>query len=240
MPRKRRYRKRRRRRNNRRNYPRQQVEKQITVNPSSKTTVVHHGLGMPNAFITKLRYSETKLMSTFPYQEQIYRANSLFDPDQSGSGSQPLYRDELSAIYESYVVYASNIDVQFLQTTNTGGNAFIKAGVYPLPFDSGTAVGLQAGTERDGCVFGLLGPNSGGDGILNLSNYIYITQNHGLKKSESEDTQFLSASGGNPPSESFWHIFAGSLDGGSVVNIFSVVNITYYVKFFNKKAVARS
>jgi hypothetical protein len=41
----------------------------------------------------------------------IFRINSLFDPDYTGTGHQPLYRDTYAAIYELYAVVSANVKV---------------------------------------------------------------------------------------------------------------------------------
>jgi len=41
----------------------------------------------------------------------VFRANSLFDPDYSFTGHQPLYYDQYSAIYKAYKVYGSKITI---------------------------------------------------------------------------------------------------------------------------------
>lgn len=42
-----------------------------------------------------------------------FRANSMFDPDYSGVGHQPMFRDEMAAQYQYYTVVSSYIKVTF-------------------------------------------------------------------------------------------------------------------------------
>jgi len=42
-----------------------------------------------------------------------FRANGMFDPNFTGIGHQPLYRDEYAALYKTYTVIASFISVTF-------------------------------------------------------------------------------------------------------------------------------
>lgn len=44
-----------------------------------------------------------------------FRANSVFDPDYTGTGHQPLYHDEMAAVYNFYTVIAAFIRVVFDQ-----------------------------------------------------------------------------------------------------------------------------
>lgn len=50
---------------------------------------------------------------------RIYSANGLFDPDISGVGHQPMYFDQLMAIYDHYTVFRSRIKVEFVASGNT-------------------------------------------------------------------------------------------------------------------------
>lgn len=73
------------------------------------TAVIPKAMGFfaPRMMCT-LKYQDnlTLTISALSYQEKIYRTNSLYDPDQSGSGHQPYGFDQLAAIYNRYRVYA--------------------------------------------------------------------------------------------------------------------------------------
>ncbi len=43
-----------------------------------------------------------------------FRTNGMYDPDYTGTGHQPMYFDQLSAIYDHYMVIRSTIDYEFL------------------------------------------------------------------------------------------------------------------------------
>lgn len=36
----------------------------------------------------------------------LFRANGIFDPDVTGTGHQPLYRDQVADLYTNYTVIA--------------------------------------------------------------------------------------------------------------------------------------
>lgn len=53
---------------------------------------------------------------------QQFKINSIYDPDLSGVGAQPLGRDTYAAIYGYYKVLETHIDFELNETTNyTGG-----------------------------------------------------------------------------------------------------------------------
>jgi len=56
-------------------------------------------------------------------REYVFRANSTYDPDFTGVGHQPMYRDQMAAAYQKYLVMYSIIKVTYQQTTNTQINS---------------------------------------------------------------------------------------------------------------------
>lgn len=75
-------------------------------------------------YIGKMRYV-TQLDQPFGTSDvptrQIYRATSIFDPDESKVGFQPSTHDELSLFYNHYLVTGAKITVKaLLQPTHVG------------------------------------------------------------------------------------------------------------------------
>ena len=78
--------------------------------------------------MTTLRYHEViDLVSTAGSLSQYgFRWNSIFDPDYSGGGHQPLYRDTYAAIYNQYAVVSARAKITFLSSTQNA-NSFVSA-----------------------------------------------------------------------------------------------------------------
>jgi hypothetical protein len=49
--------------------------------------------------------------------KQLFRWNSIFDIDQTGSGHQPLYHDTYATIYKDYVVVSARARIKFINTS---------------------------------------------------------------------------------------------------------------------------
>lgn len=78
----------------------------------------------PNTKLVRHKYCDTvQLAATTSGATQKYqfRANSLYDPDYTGVGHQPMFRDEMAAQYQYYTVLASNITWQFAPANETEG-----------------------------------------------------------------------------------------------------------------------
>lgn len=74
--------------------------------------------GFPTKIITILRYIDLYgLTSTAGgIAQQVFSLNSVFDPDVTGVGHQPLYFDRYAAIYNNYRVLGSRITAQISPT----------------------------------------------------------------------------------------------------------------------------
>jgi len=80
-----------------------------------------HVFGFPNRLISKLRYVDTYSLSSSGGStgKQILYLNSTFDPDNTGTGHQPLYRDTFAAIYDQYAVISADVTVTFVSNATT-------------------------------------------------------------------------------------------------------------------------
>lgn len=97
----------------------------------------------PNTKTVKLRYVENISLDGGSGSSAInvFRANSIYDPNYTGTGHQPMYRDNYAAIYEDYRVNYATITMVALGThitntttaetaagTTTGANQFFTSG----------------------------------------------------------------------------------------------------------------
>lgn len=71
--------------------------------------------GFPDRLMTKMRYADVYNLSstTGSIGKQVIRWNSTFDPDLTGTGHQPLYRDTYASLYDHYAVVRARIFVRF-------------------------------------------------------------------------------------------------------------------------------
>ncbi len=77
--------------------------------------------GFPNSQIAKLKYVQNFVLDagagTFALTS--VRANSIFDPDQTGVGHQPSNHDKLATIYDTYTVIGSQMRVNWVPLSST-------------------------------------------------------------------------------------------------------------------------
>jgi hypothetical protein len=72
--------------------------------------------GFPNKVLTRLRYTDTIAMvgTSGAIAKQLFRLNSTFDPDYTGTGHQPLYRDTYASLYDHYAVVETRVHVKLV------------------------------------------------------------------------------------------------------------------------------
>lgn len=109
----------------------------------------------PPQLFNQLRYADLK---TFTFGAGFYahnfRANGMYDPDQTGTGHQPLYYDELTAIYNHWTVLKAKIKITYIG--NEDYDLILTLGTD----DDGTGPSsIQAAMEREGVMVVSGNPN---------------------------------------------------------------------------------
>lgn len=130
--------------------------------PNSVVNRVVFGHGLPKMCIVTHRYVDSKVlnMSAGVTSTFTFKCNGMFDPDYTGTGHQPLYFDQLSALYNHYCVIGSKITIRFAGTVATaGGNSVpIVACLQTHPAASPTYTDPLNAAEQNYSHFKLMGP----------------------------------------------------------------------------------
>lgn len=97
------------------------IAKTVPVSSVPNTNLRPSTHGLPDNMTTTVRYrTRVELnpaagaLSTY-----VFRANSIYDPDYTSTGHQPLGYDQLSALYNHYTVLSSTIKASFGGTFGT-------------------------------------------------------------------------------------------------------------------------
>jgi len=188
--------------------------------------------GFPDQLFVKLKYNDTvNLVNIAGFGSYLFSMNSLFDPDATGVGQQPLLFDQYALLYNEYEVKASKINVRFLSQSQQS----MKAIVYP----SNTATpssDISALSEQPYSKSKWLN-NANSAYFSNLTSYMRVVKMEGRN---TNSLNFVSTVTGNPSNQKFWHIALNSPTGADVSAVHIDVTIIYYARFFRRKFISGS
>lgn len=182
--------------------------------------------GLPKAIFTKLTYSEHVLVnsSTTTPGYYVYRLNSTFDPNQTGTGGQPYMRDTYAALYSYYVVSGAKVKVQ----ASTDGTYDILLTQRQTP-NLYTVGDIDLEIER-----GAIKRTITNDKPSYISTYYSVSKGLGISKRKLfSDDQYSSGVAANPSIPLYVQFAAIASDRSTTIGIDLQVEITYYVKFYS-------
>lgn len=105
----------------RRRWPRKKGKKTTKISTRLPNLDIQGGLGgFAKATMVKLRYAEEFSLDATAGSLTYYafRANSIFDPNYTGTGHQPMNFDAWALIYNHYTVLSSKVTLYAINETN--------------------------------------------------------------------------------------------------------------------------
>lgn len=116
-------------------YRKKPMKKKTTVRrgrPRNQVAALPLSLSRNPRGMVKLKYATnlTLTTSTKVGSENVFRLNSLYDPDLTGAGHQPYMHDTLATMWKHYKVKACRIEVTFRNTSaNSADNVCYIRGI---------------------------------------------------------------------------------------------------------------
>lgn len=195
--------------------------------------------GFPKERIVKLRYCDRFASDlTTGIATQTYRANSIFDPDSSGTGHQPLGHDQWATFYNHYVVLSAKITVDTSLNQNVNGVPVLKL-VY-LTDDTTSSLAPFTLAEQGKCNYAML------NGFASIGHH-RTRNNYSARKffnvADVKDnvTRIGADFGANPADQAFWICQLGTSTGAGVAITYeSIVTIEYIVLMSEPKELTGS
>lgn len=186
----------------------------------------------PAQMQAKLRYSETITLDPnlgVP-AHNLFRCNSIFDPNYTGVGHQPYGHDTYQLIYNHYNVVSATI-------TMTPTSSFSNAnGMYGISITDDVSVQADYNTIREvkTTKFATLNTTRTADSLTN-----YYSQKQVFRKGNNFDTQAIF--GNNPGEGQFFHCwFEGSGPTDDPAGVDFVITITYVVNMWELRDLGQS
>jgi len=199
--------------------------------PRRKTRMVRYqrqplvAAGFQHRKIVKLRYSDYATLSSDNTGVQTYAfsVNSLYDPNRTGTGHQPMFYDTYAGIYNHYRVLGSKITCKWTNTTvQTGSIVGVR-----IDDDANTFTGdaidrmIELNDSKYQIVVGQNAPKT-------------VTMKWSAKKfGVKNDDSWTAQVGANPADEQFFVIYAApALRSATLGTVVCNVLIEYIVEFF--------
>jgi hypothetical protein len=202
---------------------RDKIPRNVTTFSSAEGPII----GFPNKIYTHLKYVGVyQIVSTSgAIATQRMLLNSTFDPDSTGGGHQPLYRDTYAALYDQYAVVSTDVKATFVSNASTSS---MNVGIVVDDDTSASSSGTTR-MEQNNSMHHLL-PSSGGS----LSTHTF--QYHwDCKKILSIDPfaseTYKTAVGSDPTEGSYLVCWAEPADLSSTTTTTLVVELVQHVLF---------
>lgn len=197
-------------------------------------------VGVPDSLSCKLRYVTTYDFSGTPFDEVLIRGNGPYDPEVEIGGGQPLYYDQIGAMYDKVLCYSSKLKVTFMQRTASTESAFVNLGMYPIK-ESSEIIDIDLAMERKYGKTRFLGPNTGYAASATMTTTSTTASMFGIEKSFAEnDMDFQSSVSALPFFQWYWHIYAGTVDSLANIALYAKIEVEYECKFMTMAAVSVS
>lgn len=195
------------------------------------------GRGIADQVYVKMCYVERfDFSQLLNYTSQItMKGNSLFDPNQSGTGHQPLYFDQYAALYSRYRVFGSAITVDVI---NNSGSAAIYY-VVNATTDVNSFADIPTLLEQ---------PHSMSPKIVPIAArvssrtkmYASTRQVQGLAKTQIYDDVQSAPVTTDPNNVWYWNILFNTVDNLNGISGICIVKLVYFVEFYDRKFIAGS
>ncbi len=222
----RRYRRRRRRTRRRRRKPRLRRTRRRMNRMSSMTL----RRSVPDTLRVKLKWQEVRNTPNSTTDKQIYQLNGPFMPVASSATplTQPMAWDQWILFYNNYQCYASSIKIIVANRANT---VLVGTSLFP---SNGNAANITTLNEAHTQPYQKTVYTSGSNGkpLAYLKSYMPVKK---LEAHATSDEQFWAAVTANPNALKSWVVFSASTNLIDEIDLFYDVEITYYIKFFNRR-----
>lgn len=193
-------------------------------------TSVPVGLGFPKRMTMTCRYAETGTITTGGSGSTStinYRANGLFDPNQTGGGHQPMYFDQMMSVYNHYICIGSKATITWAQLPDGAGlRPPVTVGVF-LNDDTTVTPSLNGILENSAAVIRTMTQNTG---VTARTNCTFSAKKvFGGSVLAAEDLQGTVTT--NPAEESIYTLFVDSGAALTACTVMYRIQIDYIAVF---------
>ncbi len=184
----------------------------------------------PDTHRVQMRYTQQVNLTGSAVIEQVFRANSIYDCDRSGVGYQPLYYDQLAAVYLNYLVLGARININYI---NSASN-LVHCSVFPSA-NYTYAGSLSDRQEQPNSSYAVLGTTGGSASEVFLATYGDTADIMG--KIDPEDDPNLGADTSSNPNSSWYFISYIQTMDVSTATVYAFYTVDFDVLWTKRRAI---
>lgn len=189
--------------------------KKLSVRNRNKVTM---GLGFPKMAKMTHKYVESFALTSSAGVITPYRmsCNGMYDPNQSGTGHQPYYFDQMSALYNHYCVVGSKVTVTCVNIS--ASDPAYQIGIYVNDDTSASIPNINAIAEQSTGYFKTVPAGN--------NNTLYLKSKWSARKyfnrNPLANTELQGTSSTNPTEQSYYNIVLQANAASTVTCTFTV------------------
>lgn len=185
----------------------------------------------------KLTYTQSNSLTTgtggIYGSEQVFRLNSLYDPDWSGTGHQPYGYDQVTPLYALYFVRAVKIN---LVITDPSADGIVVAACLQSSNNTFAVTGKSVDSIKEQPFSITRSLNNSGKQVTVVNSYVPIQAIEGLTRTQLIASLAIYQAGvsANPARSPYLRIAVGSLRGNSGDTCIVRTTLTFYTQFSDR------
>lgn len=211
--------------------------------PKPKVTVSRDmavfGKGLPKTAVVTHRYVATcdlvNALGATAYCS--YRCNGMFDPEVALGGHQPLYFDQMSALYHHYTVIGAKINIKLSGSSNALDNVPVAVCLQQHPGATPVAFDPMVAAEQNYAKIKVLSTDGSG-GTLQLNSKWSAKKT--FKGSILGNDELKGSPTTDPVEQSYWTVSSRPIDITTATAQLFVVTIDYIAVWRELKQVPQS
>lgn len=174
----------------------------------------------PDIYPCMLSYSQDFQITGSGIFDLKMAGNSLYDPDKTTGGYQPAFFTELKLLYSRYRVFASKIEIEFLN----GATSIGYIALYPSS-DLNAVSTLRDARSQPYAKFRVLTSNAA-QGMTKLKSKMVTKKIWGIN-SITQEINYSALTNNDPINIWYWHCLIAGVDAGSKT-VWANLRITYF------------
>lgn len=199
-----------------------------------KEVIPYHPV--PKSMLCKLRYINNFTINPAVGQSgsYIFSSNSIYDPDVTGVGLQPIGYDTYNSLYAHYVVLGSKCTATFVSQATVAGTSTAVVGI-DLEQNTGVdAVNLINWQENPDSVWKYMSASNSSKSIVNVTKH-YSTKSMFGVKNPSDGVGLGSDFGANPTKRGYFKVMMTPFNPGQDITTTNCRVVIEYIVLMQQR-----